>query len=195
MGAKSVSEEIEKMVISKLKSEYGYQFTSKLERMFSDMNISRSTMSEFQLKVLNTPEYKSEIGLDCDFTMLTAGYWPAQQHDDSSLPLPPTMERCRDRYIQFYSERHNARRISWQYSLGSVDLRMCIANGKVRHDLNVSLYQTLILMMFNDKDENSYGDISATLPIPELELKRHLLSLCNPKIRILNKESPGKVFY
>lgn len=192
MGAKSVSEEIEKQVVSKLKSEYGYQFTSKLERMFSDMNISRLVMAEYKEIVLDRSEYRESVGLDCEFTMLTAGFWPAQCHDDVDLRLPPVLQACKDRFVRFYTSKHNGRRIFWQFSLGSVDVKMTI--GKSRHDLNVSLYQVLILYMFNERNAVSYGDIIALFPnVPELEIKRHLLSLLNPKIKILQKLGPGKV--
>lgn len=38
---KSTSDEAERSFISKLKTEYGYQFTSKLEGMFQDMKLSQ----------------------------------------------------------------------------------------------------------------------------------------------------------
>lgn len=47
--------------------------------------------------------------------------------------------------------------------------------------------------MFNDKLELSLAEIRNTTNIQELELRRHLLSLCTPKLRILNKSSKGKV--
>ncbi|CAN0573976.1 unnamed protein product, partial [Ectocarpus sp. 12 AP-2014] len=40
LGGRSVSDEMEKNMIVKLKNECGYQFTSKLEGMFTDMKIS-----------------------------------------------------------------------------------------------------------------------------------------------------------
>ncbi|XP_029656963.2 cullin-3-like [Octopus sinensis] len=45
---KSVSDDSEKNMISKLKTECGCQFTSKLEGMFKDMTVSNSTMEEFK---------------------------------------------------------------------------------------------------------------------------------------------------
>ncbi|XP_016330389.1 cullin-3-like [Sinocyclocheilus anshuiensis] len=45
---KSVSDDSEKNMISKLKTECGCQFTSKLEGMFRDMSISNTTMDEFR---------------------------------------------------------------------------------------------------------------------------------------------------
>jgi hypothetical protein len=38
----------EKLVIAKLKEECGFMFTSKLEVMFKDMNVSEQNMETFQ---------------------------------------------------------------------------------------------------------------------------------------------------
>ncbi|PWA39386.1 cullin 3 [Artemisia annua] len=47
LSAKSVSEDAERSLILKLKTECGYQFTSKLEGMFTDMKTSDDTMQGF----------------------------------------------------------------------------------------------------------------------------------------------------
>ena len=44
----------EKMMISKLKSECGCQFTSKLEGMFKDMTVSNTLNEEFKTHLANT---------------------------------------------------------------------------------------------------------------------------------------------
>lgn len=44
----------EKMMISKLKSECGCQFTSKLEGMFKDMTVSNTINEEFKGHLNNT---------------------------------------------------------------------------------------------------------------------------------------------
>jgi cullin 3 len=44
----------EKMMISKLKSECGCQFTSKLEGMFKDMTVSNTINEEFRGHLSNT---------------------------------------------------------------------------------------------------------------------------------------------
>lgn len=48
LHGRSVSDDAEKQMISKLKIECGYQFTSKLEGMFNDMRTSADTMTEFK---------------------------------------------------------------------------------------------------------------------------------------------------
>lgn len=45
-----VSDEAERSVLVKLKTECGYQFTSKLESMFTDIKTSRDTMQEFRAR-------------------------------------------------------------------------------------------------------------------------------------------------
>ena len=51
---KSVSEDSEKTMISKLKTECGCQFTSKLEGMFKDVTISNTINEEFKQRVNTT---------------------------------------------------------------------------------------------------------------------------------------------
>ena len=51
-----------------------------------------------------------------------------------------------------------------------------------------------ILLQFNRAITVSYQDLKAATSIqPESELKRHLVSLCTPKNRILLKGSKGKL--
>ncbi|MGH0146958.1 UNVERIFIED_CONTAM: hypothetical protein FKN15_051254 [Acipenser sinensis] len=65
---KSVSDDSEKNMISKLKTECGCQFTSKLEGMFRDMSISNTTMDEFRQHLQSTG---TECG--CQFTSKLEG--------------------------------------------------------------------------------------------------------------------------
>lgn len=57
----------------------------------------------------------------------------------------------------------------------------------------MSLYQLCILMQFNDTATLTLDALRGACEIPEQEFKRHLLSLCTPKLRILKKHSKGKV--
>ena len=44
----SSSEDAESMMISKLKDACGYEYTSKLQRMFTDVNVSKDLNDEFK---------------------------------------------------------------------------------------------------------------------------------------------------
>lgn len=50
LSGRTVSDDAERMLLVKLKTECGYQFTSKLESMFTDIKTSRDTMLEYKAK-------------------------------------------------------------------------------------------------------------------------------------------------
>ena len=93
MNQKSASDDSEKMMISKLKSECGCQFTSKLEGMFKarvleddfvdieglvylqDMTLSNTVNEEFRSHLQNL---KNLNGVDLSVRVLTTGFWPGQ---------------------------------------------------------------------------------------------------------------------
>lgn len=62
LSGRTVSDDAERSLIVKLKTECGYQFTSKLEGMFTDMKTSKDTMAAFQQKM-------TEDGNDSDITL------------------------------------------------------------------------------------------------------------------------------
>ena len=62
-------------------------------------------------------------------------------------------------------------------------------SGK-RHELNVSTYQMCILLLFNEADRLSYGDIREATQITPAELKRNLQSLACVKVQPIM--GPGK---
>ncbi len=47
LSGRSVSDDAERALLVKLKTECGYQFTSKLESMFTDIKTSRCVMQEW----------------------------------------------------------------------------------------------------------------------------------------------------
>lgn len=57
----------------------------------------------------------------------------------------------------------------------------------------MSTYQMCILLLFNEHSSLTLDAIRSATDITELELRRHLLSLCTPKLKILKKSSKGKV--
>ena len=60
--------------------------------------------------------------------------------------------------------------------------------GEKRHELNVSTYQMVILLLFNEADRLSYSEILHASSIPPGDLKRSLQSLhasrCDPHLAI-----------
>lgn len=198
LGSKSVSNEAERAMVSQLKAECGYQFTTKLEGMFNDMRISRDTREAYNVykksNLAKDTHNKQQIKpLDIEVDVLTTGYWPSQNVPVCTLPAP--VQVAIDQFSEFYLQKHTGRKLSWQTSTGSAELRATFGTGPSkfrRHDLCVSTYQMCILILFNDTNSLTLGQIRDATQIPDLELRRHLISLCTPKHRILRKGSKGK---
>ena len=190
LGGRSVSDEAERAMVSQLKAECGYQFTSKLEGMFNDMRISKDMRDAY-----NTHKRSAERGpktIDIEVDVLTNGYWPSQ--NVKPCILPPSVQEAIERFSKFYLEKHTGRKLSWQTSAGAAEIRATFgtAPNYRRHDLCVSTYQMCILLLFNGGEALTLGQIRTRTQIPDMELRRHLISLCTPKHRILRKGSKGR---
>eukprot|EP00536_Pseudo-nitzschia_multiseries_P002807 jgi/Psemu1/322715/estExt_fgenesh1_pg.C_390014 len=195
---RSVSDDAEKAMVSRLKAECGYQFTSKLEGMFNDMRISRDMRDSYKNHKRNeAAEDESSSGsgkpIDIEVDVLTNGYWPSQ--NIPACILPQQVQEAIDRYTKFYLGKHTGRKLSWQTSAGSAELKATFGSDPKklrRHELGVSTYQMCILLLFNDTNTLTLGQIRSKTHIPDAELRRHLVSLCTPKHRILRKGSRGR---
>ena len=205
LGNKSGSDEAERAMVSLLKAECGYQFTSKLEGMFNDMRISKETAEKYRShkkslgsgNISNDSRDEENGGkvVDVEVSVLTTGYWPSQNVEPCTLPAP--VQAAMDRFQKYYLNTYTGRKLSWQTATGSAEIRATFppAKGSTkprRHDLSVTTYQMCILVLFNNRDTLTLKQIREETQIPEDELRRHLVSLCTPKHRILRKGSKGK---
>ncbi|KAK7266369.1 hypothetical protein RIF29_19013 [Crotalaria pallida] len=186
LSGKTISDDAERSLIVKLKTECGYQFTSKLEGMFTDMKTSADTMQGFYASL------GSEFGDSrmLAVQVLTTGSWPTQPSPQCNLPSE-IMTIC-DKFRSYYLGTHNGRRLSWQTNMGTADLKATFGKGQ-KHELNVSTYQMCVLMLFNNADRLTCKEIEQATSIPISELKRCLQSLACAKGRnVLRKEPMSK---
>lgn len=140
----SASDDAEASMISKLKQACGFEYTSKLQRMFQDIGVSKDLNDKFKSHLANTG------ALDLDFTIqvLSSGSWPFQQ--SAPFSLPAEMERSHQRFTTFYSSQHSGRKLHWVYHMSKGELvTNCFKN---RYILQASTYQMGVLLMFNNSD-------------------------------------------
>eukprot|EP00268_Persea_americana_P014047 TRINITY_DN1621_c0_g1_i2.p1 TRINITY_DN1621_c0_g1~~TRINITY_DN1621_c0_g1_i2.p1 ORF type:complete len:759 (-),score=144.50 TRINITY_DN1621_c0_g1_i2:953-2929(-) len=186
LSGKTVSDDAERSLIVKLKTECGYQFTSKLEGMFTDMKTSQDTMQGFYAS------QSAEMGDSPTLAVqvLTTGSWPTQPSTACNLPAE-ILSVC-ERFRTYYLGTHTGRRLTWQTNMGTADLKATFGKGQ-KHELNVSTYQMCILMLFNSVDHLSYKEIEQATEIPASDLKRSLQSLaCVKGKNVLRKEPMSK---
>nr|XP_013809516.1 PREDICTED: cullin-4A [Apteryx mantelli mantelli] len=182
---KSASVDAEKSMLSKLKHECGAAFTSKLEGMFKDMELSKDVMVQFKQYMQN----QSDPGnIDLTVNILTMGYWPT--YTPMEVHLNSEMIKLQEVFKMFYLGKHSGRKLQWQTTLGHAVLKADFKEGK--KEFQVSLFQTLVLLMFNEGDEFSFEEIKMATGIEDSELRRTLQSLACGKARVLIKNPKGK---
>eukprot|EP01125_Pyxidicula_operculata_P006088 TRINITY_DN2120_c0_g1_i1.p2 TRINITY_DN2120_c0_g1~~TRINITY_DN2120_c0_g1_i1.p2 ORF type:complete len:738 (-),score=168.52 TRINITY_DN2120_c0_g1_i1:345-2558(-) len=186
---RSSSDDAERSMIQKLKTECGYQFTSKLEGMFQDMKTSSSTIDAFKTHLSNMDANPLK-GIDLNVHVLTTGFWPTQ--NPIKCNLPDEVNRCCDVFQKYYLSNHSGRRLSWQTSMGTGEVRVLFEKGKKRHELNVSTHQMVVLLLYNQHDELSFQRIQELTGIPGQDLHKNIIPLTSPKHQILKRDQQGK---
>lgn len=186
LSGKTVSDDAERSLLVKLKTECGYQFTSKLEGMFTDMKTSQDTMQGFYTT------HGTDLGDSPTLVVqvLTTGSWPTQP--SVTCNLPAELSALCEKFRSYYLGTHTGRRLSWQTNMGTADLKATFGKGQ-KHELNVSTYQMCVLMLFNNADQLTYKEIEQATEIASLDLKRCLQSLALVKGKnVLRKEPMSK---
>ncbi|KAJ3302198.1 Cullin-4 [Kappamyces sp. JEL0829] len=186
---KSASVDAEKSMLVKLKSECGAGFTTKLEGMFKDIDLSREVVQSFQ----DTARYANRLDANMEFSVnvLTASYWPTYPQIELNLPADfskyqEVFKGSRALLIKdFYTSKYNGRRITWAMSLGHC--QVSYKHPKGAKDLIVSLYQTITLLLFNTRESMTTAEVQRLTGLDKSDVDRTLLSLSLGKVKIFKK--------
>ncbi|PIC47867.1 hypothetical protein B9Z55_007057 [Caenorhabditis nigoni] len=208
---KSSSDDVEKALLAKLKTECGCQFTQKLENMFRDKELWLNLANSFR-DWLEGPQWQ-KLTPDISVRVLTAGVWPTVQC--TLVVLPPELAMAYDVFTAFYTEKHTGRKLTINTLLGNADIKATFypppkslqsnyengpgpsnAGGEPKEInpenkiLQVTTHQMIILLQFNYHKVISCQQLLDNLKIPEKELKRCLYSLALSKSsqRILTRK-------
>jgi cullin-4 len=153
-------------MLSKLKAECGANFTSKLEGMFQDIDLSKACQAAYSLYSLSHPLAQLPVDQSpasqrlvpasshpsppplpsMDVQVLTTGYWPALAPGlDDHLQLPDELLGLRRHFESFYHATYQGRRLAWIASLGRCVLSYYTLQGG-KKELEVSCYQAVVLV-------------------------------------------------
>lgn len=149
---KSLSDDAEKNMISKLKTECGGQFTSKFEGMFKDMQVSATIMEQYRQHRDGITDPNSANQIDLYVRVLTTGCWPTQ----SSIPaciLPRVVNDAFETFKKFYLNKHSGRKLSLQTQLGFVDLHATFYGGAATSSSSKSTTSSAAAAAENNNDD------------------------------------------
>ncbi|WVR09639.1 hypothetical protein IAU60_006712 [Kwoniella sp. DSM 27419] len=187
--ARSASDDSEREMVAKLKSEMGFQFTQKLEGMFNDMRTSNESANTFR----NYNNRHGALPFDLNVNVLTASYWPQPIVATANCKFSAVLQPAMETFQRYYDSRHSGRRLTWQGNLGTADVRVRFKNRS--HDLNLSTHALVVLLLFEDVkagESLAYSEIKLATDLPDPDLVRTLQSLACGKFRVLTKLPKGR---
>lgn len=190
----SSSDDAETSMISKLKEACGFEYTNKLQRMFQDMQISKDLNTGFKEHLQGL----GHKGLDSQYSILGTGFWPLTPPNTTFNPPEEVNADC-ERFSRFYKNKHEGRKLTWLWQLckGEVKANYC-KGAKMPYTFQVSIYQMAILLLFNEKDKNTYEEIAQTTQLNAESLDPSLAILLKAKVLLMgpdgDKPGPGKIF-
>ncbi|XP_059479190.1 cullin-2 [Neocloeon triangulifer] len=172
----SQSMDLEEGMINRLKQACGYEFTSKLHRMFTDINVSSDLNAQFN-DSLQKDGY--ELGIGFSVNVLQTAAWPISNINSTPITLPSELENAVQKFENFYHTRFSGRKLTWIHNLCQCELRFNYL--KKTYFITMNTYQMAILLLFAKTDKLNYSDIKETLSIPEEALNKHIASLVECK--------------
>jgi len=187
LGDSSASQDYERSILSKLKTQCGAQFTSRMEGMVNDLQLTRETQENFEKWIDDSPSARKPA-TDLSVTVLTNGFWP--QYKIINLELADEFEQCVTTFEQYHAERMSGRKLTWIHGMSTCTLM--VGFDAAPKELLLSMLQCSVLLLFRTEKELTMQKTVELTKMAEDDVKRALHSLACSKYKILNKTPEGK---
>uniref|UniRef100_A0A2K5CTN2 Cullin-2 n=1 Tax=Aotus nancymaae TaxID=37293 RepID=A0A2K5CTN2_AOTNA len=180
----SMSMDSEEAMINKLKQACGYEFTSKLHRMYTDMSVSADLNNKFN-NFIKSQDTVIDLGISFQIYVLQAGAWPLTQAPSSTFAIPQELEKSVQMFELFYSQHFSGRKLTWLHYLCTGEVKMNYL-GKP-YVAMVTTYQMAVLLAFNNSETVSYKELQDSTQMNEKELTKTIKSLLD--VKMINHDS------
>ncbi|KAG6811936.1 hypothetical protein H0H92_005165 [Tricholoma furcatifolium] len=178
----SASDESEASMISKLKEACGFEYTNKLQRMFTDMSLSKDLTDSFKERMSQNHD-----DMDITFSIMVLGtnFWPLNPPAHEFV-IPIEIVPTYDRFQKYYQTKHSGRKLTWLWNYSKNELRTNYLNQK--YILMTSSYQMAVLLQYNRNDTMSLDELVGATSISKDIMSQVLALLVKAKI-LINEES------
>ncbi|XP_061852769.1 cullin-2 isoform X1 [Colius striatus] len=180
----SMSMDSEEAMINKLKQACGYEFTSKLHRMYTDMSVSADLNNKFNNFIKNQDTI-IDLGISFQIYVLQAGAWPLTQAPSSTFAIPQELEKSVQMFELFYSQHFSGRKLTWLHYLCTGEVKMNYLCKP--YVAMVTTYQMAVLLAFNNSETVSYRELQDSTQMNEKELTKTIKSLLD--VKMINHDS------
>ncbi|XP_028933467.1 cullin-2 isoform X3 [Ornithorhynchus anatinus] len=210
----SMSMDSEEAMINKLKQACGYEFTSKLHRMYTDMSVSADLNNKFNNFIKNQ-DTTIDLGISFQIYVLQAGAWPLTQAPSSTFAIPQELEKSvqmspvrqvgsvlqprtptafgkkllvyvyMEQFELFYSQHFSGRKLTWLHYLCTGEVKMNYLCKP--YVAMVTTYQMAVLLAFNNSETISYKELQDSTQMNEKELTKTIKSLLD--VKMINHDS------
>ncbi|RUP51948.1 hypothetical protein BC936DRAFT_144264 [Jimgerdemannia flammicorona] len=181
----SASDDAEASMISKLKEACGFEYTSKLQRMFTDMALSKELNDQFKDRMQQTHD-SSDLSVDFTILVLGAGSWPLTA-PTTPFNIPDDIVKTYDRFQKFYQAKHSGRKLNWLFQLSKAELKTnYLKAAKTGYTLQVSAYQMGILLQYNNTTSYTIEELQESTGLTPDALNPALGILVKAKVVVLD---------
>ncbi|KAH6902807.1 ubiquitin-protein ligase [Coprinopsis sp. MPI-PUGE-AT-0042] len=182
----SASDEAEASMISKLKEACGFEYTNKLQRMFTDMSLSKDLTDAFKDRQAHNAS-GGDADNDITFSVMVLGtnFWPLNP-PTHEFTIPQEITQTYERFQRFYQNKHSGRKLTWLWNYSKNELRTNYTNQK--YILMTSSYQMAVLMQYNRNDTLSLDELVAATSVSKEILTQVLAVLVKAKV-LINEET------
>ncbi|KDN52065.1 Cullin-domain-containing protein [Tilletiaria anomala UBC 951] len=176
----SASDDAELNMITKLKDACGYEYTSGLQRMFQDVNISKELNEEFKDLLGHRQEDAPANPIDFSVMVLTSGSWPMQP-PTTKIALPTELHWYQEEFKRFYcSKKFQGRKLVYLWHLCKSEIKTNHLSQK--YTFMTSAYQMSILTEFNAAERLTFQELAAATQLDDSIIKSNLVILTKSKV-------------